>query len=387
MSDLGIVVIGYNRVESIKRLLNSLSCVNYMGDSIDLIISIDNSGTNSVEEFAKHFTWNFGNKIIKTYPQRLGLRKHVLTCGDYVSDYDAIAVFEDDIWVSPSFYSYMKQSVEFYKNETNVAGISLYNHLWSEYNRRPFVPEKSKYDAYFLQYAQSWGQIWLKKQWFEFREWYESNKGPIISDINTPDNLLEWPETSWLKYHIKYCIDQKKYFVYPYVSFTTNFVEIGQHCKTSNTVYQVPMEYHVDSSRKFKFPIFGKDETSYYDAFFERMFLAKYLNCNDNELIVDIYGNKKIDFSKKYAISSKRLDYKIVQSFALNLRPQEANVEYNIKGEDIFLYDLTIPQKNKFSSDFDLARWYYDSRVFDYNYLVKVLLKIIMKKFKEKLKK
>ena len=121
--------------------------------------------------------WPFGNKIIKTYPKRMGLRNHILTCGDYVEGYDGIAVFEDDIFVAPTFYSFMKQAVEFYKDDDNVAGISLYSHMWSEYNKRPFVAEKKEYDNYFLQYAQSWGQVWMPKQWKEFKEWYKNNSG------------------------------------------------------------------------------------------------------------------------------------------------------------------------------------------------------------------
>ena len=116
-----IVAIGYNRVNSIKRLLESLLRADYLNDKVDLIISIDNSGTTSVEEYAANMEWPFGNKIIKTYPKRMGLRNHILTCGDYVEGYDGIAVFEDDIFVAPTFYSFMKQAVEFYKDDDNVA--------------------------------------------------------------------------------------------------------------------------------------------------------------------------------------------------------------------------------------------------------------------------
>ena len=360
---LAIVAIGYNRVESLKRLLQSLSVAYYDCDKVDLFISVDNSGTDVVLKYAESFCWGYGNKIIKSYPKRLGLRQHVLTCGDLVYGYDGLAVFEDDIYVAPSFYSYMKQAISMYANDCNIAGISLYSHLWSEQHQRPFSPEKKEYDNYFLQYAQSWGQIWMPKQWKEFKDWYKKNSGDIVQDSRTPQHITKWPETSWLKYHIKFCIENNKYFVYPYYSFTTNFVEIGQHCKTSNNPSGV-----------------------YYDAFFERKQLGKELSILEGDLTVDLYNSKEKDNSR-YLLSSARLDYKVLHSYGLKLRPHEMNIIKGIDGEDIFLYDTSEKASNKFKSDWDFARWYYDSRVFDYKYLLRILVKILNLKIRNRIKR
>lgn len=373
-----IVTVAFNRVKSLERLLNSLLGANYEDDVVDLIISIDNSGSNTVENYAISFNWPFGRKVIKTYKSRLGLREHILTCGDYTSSYDAIAVFEDDIYVAPTFYSFMKQAVSFYHDDDNIAGISLYSHLWSEYNKRPFTPEKMKYDNYFLQYAQSWGQVWMPKQWNDFKKWYENNSGEIKFDSHTPKHITEWPTTSWLKYHIKYCIDENKYFVYPYFSYSTNFVEIGQHCKTSNTVYQVPMLYSSDN--KYLFAPFGEKQVPYYDAFFERRIEANQIDGITDGLEVDLYGNKPLEIESKYLLSSKRLCKKVLKKYGLQLRPQEMNVFFDIPGNDLFLYDMEEDECENKASDFDMARWYYDSRVFDYPYICRVLLKIIKEK-------
>ena len=35
-----------------------------------------------------------------------------------------------------------------------------------------FVPVMGEYDNYFLQCAQSWGQLWFRNQWNDFRRWY-----------------------------------------------------------------------------------------------------------------------------------------------------------------------------------------------------------------------
>ncbi len=382
MLKLAIVVIGYNRLKSIKRILYSLDNVDYENDKVDLIISIDNSGMDDVENFSKGFAWKNGKKIVKTFQNRLGLKTHVLTCGDYVKDYDAIAVLEDDIFVSPGFYRYMKETVEFYKDDDNIAGISLYSHKWSEYNGRTFNAENGKYDTYFMQYAQSWGQVWIKNQWLEFKRWYESNNEIIKACDAIPSNVTDWPETSWLKYHITYCIMNNKYFVYPYDSLTTDFTDPGQHCKVETKLYQVPLVR--EANENYQFPTFGLKDAVYYDAFFERQFIGKYIGINDKDICIDLYSGKNLD-EKRYLLTSKELDFKILKSYALDLKPHELNVIFNIEGNDIYLYDTTIKNKNKFYTNQDLVRWYYDSRTYNYRVICKVLIDKVKSKFLKKI--
>lgn len=382
-SKYALVAVGYNRIDSMKRLVQSLQEASY-NENVDLIFSIDNSGTYAVEEYANSVIWRHGKKIIKTFPERLGLRNHILTCGDYVfSGYKAIAVFEDDIYVAPTFFDFMKQAVEYYQDDLTIAGISLYNHMWSEFNNRPFIAEKGKYDIYFLQYAQSWGQVWMPKQWKLFRDWYKTHNGDIVADKNTPGHILNWAKTSWLKYHIKYCIDTGKYFVYPYVSYTTNFVEVGQHCKFRNTLYQVPLMF--GGERQYSFGKVNSADSVKYDAFFERdaESLGRFLGIEPEELTVNIYGNKLEE--TRYVINTKRINKKVLASYALELKPQEMNIFKEIPGVEIFLYDTSLDVVNNTKLvDYDLSRWYYESRVFDYKYIIRVICKIILRKIKER---
>lgn len=53
MSKLGIVVVGYNRLENLQRILNRLNDCNYEDDNLLLIVSLDNSGMDSLPVFAK----------------------------------------------------------------------------------------------------------------------------------------------------------------------------------------------------------------------------------------------------------------------------------------------------------------------------------------------
>lgn len=98
MYKYGIVAIGYKNQAGMIRLLNALSTADYSTSDICLIISIDKAENDKVKEIADEFTWAYGEKKVVTFPQRLGLRNHVLQCGDYLNiyDLDAIAIFEDD---------------------------------------------------------------------------------------------------------------------------------------------------------------------------------------------------------------------------------------------------------------------------------------------------
>lgn len=359
-SKYAIVIIGYNRPDNVLRLLNSLDVAEYFGDVVDLIISIDNSGTDKVENVANEFIWKYGNKKVVTYPERQGLRKHILGCGRFLAEYDAIAVLEDDLYVSPAFYQYMRAAVEKYNKNEKIAGISLYTHLWNPNPavNLPFTPTESGYDNFFIQYAQSWGQIWMKKQWLEFIDWYEDNSADITVDERTPDYIATW-KNSWLKYHIKYCIEKDKYFVYPYRSYTTCFTDVGEHNNFGGAIYQVPLAKIVD--RTFKFCELDNSDAVIYDAFFERDSEAFKRIADD--ILVDIYGVKHVLLEKnRYVLTTKILNYRVDRSFALCMRPHEENVINGILGNQIFLYDTKYEEKSDEEKE-DVKRFVYYHRL------------------------
>lgn len=382
MSKYAVVVVGYNRVAGMLRLLDSLEQAQYGDEKLTLIISLDNCGDSAPEEAAKAFVWSHGEKIVRTFPERQGLRNHILSCGDFLKEYDAIAVLEDDLLVSPAYYQYMKQAVEFYKGCKDIAGISLYSHKMNVNVDLPFMPQSGGADVFFMQFAQSWGQIWMKDQWQEFRLWYEENKEEPVEGKNVPEFVSNWPKTSWLKYHIKYCIDQNKYFVYPYDSLTTCFSDAGEHSKQTNTVYQVPMAGK--SKETYHFEKLASDSVR-YDAFFERQGLGGILGISEDELCTDFYGAKGNREGKRYWLTREAKNYQMIRNFDLCMRPQECNVIYGITGNSVYLYDTTlevptvISAKNK---NFLTVDYYYNL-----NARWKILFDYFVMRIKRKLEK
>lgn len=358
MDKIAIVVVAYNRDKSLKRLLESLSKAKYNKRNIPLIISIDKSDNELVLECAEHFVWNYGKKIIINHSCNLGLRSHILKCGELTNEYENIILLEDDLYVSMNFYKYAEMAMQFYKNENNIAGISLYSQRINETAKLPFEPLKSKGDVFFMQIASSWGQCWSKKQWNDFIKWYKEHvSDDLLKNENIPYNVASWPETSWKKYFIYYLITMKKYFVYPYFSLTTNCGDEGVHFKSKTNIVQVPLRY--DDKEDYEFVTLNESK-SVYDAFCENITVKdRFISLIGQEIVLDIYGVKKI-FHGKYLISTQKLDYKILESFKLSFKPCEANIIENLIGNDIFLYDLSTTEKNNYQK-VDLHEYFYET--------------------------
>lgn len=379
---MAIVTIAYNRVDSLRRLLESLNKVDFEGDKIPLFISIDYSGNDNVYEFAYSFEWEHGQKYIIRHNTNLGLKKHVLTCGDLVEEFDALIVLEDDLVVSESMYSYAWRASEMYAADENIEAVSLYSKIWSETAYKPFLPMFSEYDTYFIQTAESLGQIWFKDKWKRFHEWYERNSTCSFDSPLIPRNVQEWDQKSWKKYHIKYCIEKNLYTVYPYQALTTCMGDVGEHTKSNTFVSQVPIIH--GRKKEYTFAKFLDSNSVKYDAFLERVYYG------DDEVCLDLYGWKK-DFTKfKYVISSQILDYKIIDSYGLALRPHEENVLRGIPGNDFFKYDLSQNVANSRNQNRERLFEYYhftDFRQATNQMTIKEIVKIIIFRLKKKYKK
>lgn len=368
-----IVVIAYNRIDSMKRLLASVEAADYpVDESIRLVISIDRAKDNSnaeVFEAAEDFVWSHGEKQVIFREENYGLKKHVLTCGDYSSEYGSVILLEDDLYVSPAYYTYACAALAYTAENQRIGGVSLYNHRLNVHVREPFEAINDASDNWYFQFASSWGQAFTADQWGGFRAWLKENDGKDLVDVKMPANVSGWSDKSWLKYYIKYLIETDRYFLYPTVSYTTNFAEEGTHATAPVNDLQVPLSGRRPEGLEFKFTDL-QDAGNVYDAFFENVVLKEVIAARIPELLqklsagtsqesshrdlsgeavaaqqvlIDLYGYKHATEDTKYILSSKSLPYRYLAGYARKLRPLEANVLENLEGEDFFLYDLSVP--------------------------------------------
>lgn len=327
-----IVVIAYNRPESLKRLLNSLAVAHLPEDTkVHLVVSIDGGGDAKTIEVAKKFSWSYGDKEVVVHTKNLGLREHVLRCGDISQEYGSVILLEDDLVVSPTFYSFSCKALSYYVADSRIAGISLYSQRLNETAQCVFEPVNNGFSIFMSRMPSSWGQAFTASQWRLFRDWL-GNRNALSGSPEIPKNIRQWPESSsWKKYFCDYMVCSKRWFVYPYVSYTTNFGEVGRHHARKSTITQVEL---ATNSTSFIFPKV-KDAIK-YDLYWE---LVSDGCGKKSKVLWDVYGTKTC-LDADYVLSCKDLeDYRKIQGFALDLRPIQLNYFMENNGTDFWLQE------------------------------------------------
>lgn len=335
-----IVAIGYNRKDSLERLLNSILAADYPDGEIPLIISIDHHPDNQpIIDLANSICWEHGPKIVKTHEKRMGLDPHVLECGNYCSIYGCAILLEDDVFVAKDFYRYTLAAQEFYADCPQIAGVALYSFVRDDKGVFPFIPQSSPWDTYFVGKAISWGQSWTAAQWEAFLEWYHAH--PVLERSNVlPNHVWDWPSECWDRYFWVYMADTKKYLVSGYFARSTCFAEIGQHAAHKDIRCQARLMCGVPESYRFA-PF---DQGVKYDAFLESTELQPYLDAytGGQPVRVAIHG-EHLEGPESFLLTTEALPYAVVADFAFEMNPPEQNIIYGIPGNDIHLYDLSKP--------------------------------------------
>lgn len=378
-----IVVVAYNRPRSLTRLLGSISKANYPHTNIPLIISIDKAENNqNVLEVATSFNWEYGDKKVVYQAENLGLRRHIIQCGGLSQEYGAVIVLEDDLFVSPNFYVYTEQALEFSLREPAIGGVSLYNHQLNVHTLRNFHPIADGFENWYFQFASSWGQAWTKEQWKRFMDWYD-----VEHDLNNNDSIPKyvrsWSEKSWLKYNIAYLIEKDLFFLYPQLSLTTNFSDAGTHVGNDSTIFQVPLD-NGTIKKKYHFSSIEESQ-AIYDAFFENLRIPAALGLLKEEVAIDLYGYKPKE-SKRYILTPKILNYKIVRSFGKSLKPHDDNIFNNVGGWDFFLYDTLISKRNGLKANF-VRNAEYNFKLIPFDVVSKLFINLIFTRFGNLLRK
>lgn len=356
---IAVVVVAYSRPRETRRLIDSIVGGRFDGDTVDLILSIDKSTCQQeVCDACADVVWEHGEYKILMRPERMGLRPHILSCGELTEQYDGVIVLEDDLYVTPDFYRYAKAAMAYYGDDERVAQISLYAYGVNEFTSRPFYPAKTQHDVYAMQVTQSWGQCWSKKMWEAFKASQYYICPTITPRPQIPDNVNKWKETSWKKNFTNYIADSGKFVIYPYCSYTTNYTIAGEHCKADVSDYHVVMQ----EGEKNTFVFCPLEDCVKYDLFFERKDMDVAIDlCQGKKVCIDLYGKKRYYEDADMLLSTSRLPYQVMGEYALAVKPHENNLKKPEPGKGIFLYDLkikvdTLPADNrKHVVDFDIG--------------------------------
>lgn len=355
---IAIVVIGYNRLPSIKRLLSSLINADYPTDDIPLVISIDCSGNEQLYDYVRNFKWPYGEKYVNIQNTRLGLKKHIFQCADLTEFFRAVILLEDDLFLSPSFYQFAVDAVAKYGDDNRIAEIALYRNNDNGYAGFPFEPMQNGADVFLWQDVCTSGEILTKSMWDKFTQWRDVIcTDEIIQSTDMPDRIKGWTR-AWSKPYNAFVVSTKRHVVFPYVAVSTNFGDTGEHSDTSTIITQVGMMY---GNKTYNMP--EVCELVSYDLYTCNEDLYKWLGYKQEELCLDIYGQGRKLIGRRYLLSPMQLPYKIIKSFGLMMRPIEMNVKYNVEGNGLFLYDTQTPAKRNCGKKYPFLflRYYFNT--------------------------
>lgn len=375
---IAIVAVGYNRIDSMQRLFMSLSLAQYPNEDIPLYISIDASGDTALYDYVRNFEWKYGDKYVNIQQERLGLRKHIIRCGNLTKYFKAVIILEDDIFVSEYFYDYVSKVVDYYGNDGRIGGFSLYQNNMKGTLPVYFLNDGS--DAYLKQSPASWGECWTEQQWTGFKNWYENFDDARFTKIDMPEYIKKWKK-AWSKYFMAYLIETNKYFVFPQTSHTTCFGDAGEHSSVRSTYGQANI---LCGKKDYRFLPF--EQMICYDIYGTNEAIYEWLGIEKKDVRVDFYVSDNLRIDKPYLLTTTEYPYKVVRTYSLEMFPIELNIKYQIPGKGIYLYEVDNSIKGK-RVKMPLPLAYYYLKGFDIRLLSRYAVHYIKHKLLSKIKR
>lgn len=258
-----IVIFGFNRVEAIKTLFESLSLNPEFGDS-KVYVFIDGPRneaekikTEAVAKLARAYT---SDVIISDYNKGLGA-SIIVGVTEIISHHGSAIVIEDDLVLAPNFLAFMNEGLKRYKEDRRIISVC-------GYGLRVNRPKGYEGDVYLSDRSSSWGWAtwsdrwnnidWKVKDWKEFSADREAqrrfNRGG--SDMTSMlRGYMDGKNRSWA---IRFCYSQFKqglYSVHPFLSKVENegFGANATNCKQKYSRFRT--DFDLSGNREFKWPV------------------------------------------------------------------------------------------------------------------------------------
>ena len=262
MSTAPILLFTYKRIKSLKKTVETLK-ENFLASESELYIfsdggksDDDNKKVGEVRDYLRSIS-GFKKITLKESKVNKGLANSIINgVTEVLKSYDSVIVLEDDLETSPNFLNFMKESLSYYQNSSNVFSVSGYSFdlkIRADYN----------FDVYFTKRSSSWGWAIWKDRW-EKVDWSMKNFEATvwsfqrIIDFNKMGSDLygmmklqhQGKIDSWA---IRACFHQyliNSYTVFPVVSKVQN---IGYGDDATHTSGYNSFKTVVDTTNKTKF--------------------------------------------------------------------------------------------------------------------------------------
>jgi hypothetical protein len=267
---LRIIVLTMDREASLRRLLASLRVAEYGDDRVDLDIWIDRPSKSDgadetmaamVSACTRDFRWTQGVRTVHRRLENAGLYEQWIYTWNVTEDStEAAVILEDDLEVSPHFYTWLKQARQAYSSDPSVAAFTLQRGELRPRQVPGVASGKLRVDesrpVFKYRLLGTWGFAPEKGAWLEFRAWYEEMRRvgarPYVDNLVTTSWYKAQEKggtvarTMWSQWFIKFS-DVNGYFtVYSNIAggstLASNYREGGMH--------------YSDKPRRADFPVF-----------------------------------------------------------------------------------------------------------------------------------
>lgn len=246
---IAVQVLAYDRPASFIRLIDSLINADYHRHSVPLYISVDGLSTHSSERqrlaheqvlrSVHDIQWPHGSLHISLQEKHNGLAGQWLAFWNASNDSEVRTVFEDDIVVSPHWYTWTIEAVKAYYGKSNqLFGISLQRQHTIVAGPFQFQEPHAllkTHSIWLYQLIGTWGAVLFPQQWREFRYWMENEKPSTPCLPNFGTNLM-WKKSSsnmWSAWFIRFAFEKGYFGLYSNFEDNTalvvNMRERGAH--------------------------------------------------------------------------------------------------------------------------------------------------------------
>lgn len=377
--DFNLIVLAYNRLASLKRLLQSIEQAS-IPNGTSLYFSLEFDSHPNVIEFIDSYTWKYGRKIIIQQDTRLGVHGHNLECLKLIEDIGNGLVLEDDIVVSPFFMKYLEKVLPVYLEDNSILGVSIYRYLRVETIDMPFMLIPNNEFLYYQNRPSCNGCFYVSERIKLFNLFI--NKTELsYSKYILPPNAVLWENDSWEK--MMYCFLQEYRMtqIFPRYSFSTDFGEFGVHMKKRIDKFKHHSIMYLDK----EFPEFvdRKFSKNVYDAHYElNPDVVKQHNARleSYDFEMDIYGTKQLlGVDSNLLLSSKKSKSPLVQ-FGRFYKPEINNILLGVSGN---FYSLSTKDAINFSTDIKktTADFFYHYSDIKLTTLVKLKVKEVIERY------
>lgn len=299
-----ICLFTYNRLEETQQTIAALQ-KNYLAKSSELFVFSDGSKNETarpkiqgVRDFLKSVD---GFKKVKVYESdtNKGLAASIIAgVSKMFENHDSVIILEDDLITTPNFLDFMNNSLDYYKNDTNIYTVNGYSPLIKNLDPDTFYLHSRSFPWGWGTWRSSW-----KKEYFDknkIRGYISSNPGVLkkfdmYNGEDASEMLLRTLDGEISSWYIRWVFNnylENKKSVFPSLSKVQNIgdSEDATHYTGGVSAYQSKM----DSSFKTDFDFEKTISLKNNDYRFLKYFSKKYKLIFRLKMLITYRGFKMI---------------------------------------------------------------------------------------------